>query len=378
MEDRKNARASPGCLAQSDELNQIVSSFPDGVEHAVGYGSGVFAQTALAVPQSNEGSTDEEAIEEVESKEPPMIDLLLSVNDSRSFHTSNLRIFPDHYSSLCRLLGPSQVTAIQRSDWGARIYFNPLVDSPAGGRKIKYGVIQTEDLIEDLTEWRWLYAAGRMHKPTASLEGYIDERVLEAQEVNLDMALSASLLLLSGDCGATAHNLGDANPGDMGDPYSSFGLSKVFEIISGISYAGDPRMDVGGEDPDKVAKLVRSPGQMARFWDLYRPHLLRMEQAGLITVGMSGNTRAHKGYIEFNPSDSAFQTELLGHLPKRLRTRSSSDAQTSMKLCRMMSDIVRPAARYQSFKGLLTAGIVRSARYASAKFAKGALRGSFQ
>ena len=47
-----------------------------------------------------------------------------------------------------------------------QIYFNTLVKT-SDSHLIKYGVISTEALINDLLDWRSLYVAGRLHKPVA-------------------------------------------------------------------------------------------------------------------------------------------------------------------------------------------------------------------
>ena len=43
------------------------------------------------------------------------------------------------------------------------IYFNQFVKTEFG--ELKYGIISTDDIIIDLTMWRHLYVAGRLHKP---------------------------------------------------------------------------------------------------------------------------------------------------------------------------------------------------------------------
>lgn len=45
----------------------------------------------------------------------------------------------------------------------------PLTGKLLGTRLIKYGVVSTQTLCEDLQTWKTLYLSGRMHKPVRSL-----------------------------------------------------------------------------------------------------------------------------------------------------------------------------------------------------------------
>lgn len=45
------------------------------------------------------------------------------------------------------------------------------VQVPLGGQLVKYGVMEVAPLVEELTGWRQLFLAGRMHKPVHTLQG---------------------------------------------------------------------------------------------------------------------------------------------------------------------------------------------------------------
>eukprot|EP00957_Ditylum_brightwellii_P027001 2041304-Ditylum_brightwellii.AAC.1 len=208
-----------------------------------------------------------------------------------------------------------------------------------------------------------------MHKPTVTI-GNEDEEIMQAQkECNLNYALASSLLLMErNDC-----SIGGTGVGKGGSVVCD--LNVLFEEIANLSYAGDPRMDIGGEDPAKVHKLVHSPGQSERFWNLYRYGLEELHSKGLIHV--TNGTTSQKT-LEYNPCDMSTRSALFSMLPPRLKqfpsSSNGSGELSQLQLARAITDIVKPAARDQSIKGALTAGIVRSVRYAGAKFAKGALR----
>ena len=49
----------------------------------------------------------------------------------------------------------------QTEDYGAALYYNTAVPVPGQpGRAMKYGVISTHALRQDLLDWTWFYAAG--------------------------------------------------------------------------------------------------------------------------------------------------------------------------------------------------------------------------
>lgn len=58
---------------------------------------------------------------------------------------------------------------------------------------VKYGVIATSDLVDDLVNWNTFYVSGRMQKPVRILAS--TPEVDAAASTNLDSALAAALLL---------------------------------------------------------------------------------------------------------------------------------------------------------------------------------------
>jgi len=302
-----------GQLTDGSELASLIHDVFPPVLHAFGYGSGVFVQ-------------------QKDEKERKMIDLILVVDDAQVFHADLMKRHSHHYSLSCRLGGPSFCARVQNG-FGAKVFFHAFVE--AKGKFIKYGIVEKKHVLDDLTNWSYLYIAGRLHKPTLSL--ILDDEVTEAQiSANLPGALAASILLLDEK---------ETNKAS---------LSTVFQSIAQISYSGDPRMDVGGEDPDKVNKLVHgNDGQMERFRLLYQPALDDFSQRGLLS---------------FNSTEVEWDAAPLRHvLPPRLTIATT-------RLQPALSSTVREAARAQSFKGIVTVGLAKSAQYAFAKFSKGLLR----
>lgn len=116
---------------------------------------------------------------------------------------------------------------------------------------IKYGVMGVAALEADLRRWTALYAAGRMHKPVASLVWH--PSIAAAQEANLRSALRAALLLLP----------------------PRFGGGAALHALCALSYSGDVRMGVA-EDGRKVERIVGGSG--ALLADLYRAPLAEAAQ----------------------------------------------------------------------------------------------------
>jgi translocator assembly and maintenance protein 41 len=354
-------KQSPLLLTNNNELSAIVNSFPTGgIEYAFGYGSGVLKQQSSSVG---------------------MVDIILAVDDSYSWHKHNLQSHPHHYSGFARIGGANFVHWMQ--NLGARIYFHPFVEMELSvndmlvRREIKYGVVSTDDLIEDLTCWKYLYLAGRMHKPTVEIdlitsseeqeERMMQEQVnrrdeiAEAQQQNLLAAVSASILLHGGGGGG-------------GENKDSLPLVQLHNTIAGISYAGDIRMQTGAEDPNKVKKLVETPGMQALWDNMYSTIYSDMQSSGILTKD--------EVKVELDFNDIAMRKQLMQNLPKRLQSEkivgvaNSNDSilQGSELLRTELANIVAPAAKSQSIKGFFSAGVAKSFKYAMAKLAKGRLK----
>ncbi|CAM9356018.1 unnamed protein product, partial [Phaeothamnion confervicola] len=185
-------------------------------------------------------------------------------------------------------------------------------------------------------EWRWLYAAGRLHKPVRMLRHGPDDTIAAAR-ANLIAAACAALLTLP----------------------AAFTAGDFYKAVAGLSYAGDFRMRFGGENPDKVENIVLAGA--ASFDCLYMP-LLR-------------DAHIFPGVCPLPASPSA-RMALLGALPLTVGEAAarlvSSGATPSHALQAALAAVVAQSSRWQGAKGLLTAGLAKSAAYAFAKMRKAA------
>ena len=347
-------------ITSHNELSTIVKQFPSQIDYAFGYGSAVLRQQNLN-PSSS------------------MVDIIMAVSDPYQWHVDNLLRHQHHYSVMSRLGGPSFVTWLQ-TNFGAKLYFHPYVDLDMNGsseaRQIKYGVVSTSDLVSDLLDWDHLYLAGRMHKPICQIETTEDEEddggsksieetkqaIDDAQCVNLLAAVSCSLLLLGG------------NPRQSST--TTLTTSDLYTTIASLSYTGDFRMQTGAEDPNKINKLVETPGMLDLWETKYADTINSLREIGLLSM-TPGYVEKN---IELNTSDVQTRKQLMTYLPARLQAYSdliiglhgqNDIHQGSLVLKDQLANIVAPAARNQGIKGVITAGPLKSWKYASAKFAKG-------
>ncbi|KAF8610406.1 Mmp37-domain-containing protein [Ceratobasidium sp. AG-I] len=324
-------------------LEEIVAGFNAPVRYAFAYGSGVFGQ---------DGYKDSDR---------PQLDFMFAVTHADHFHSINLHQNPKHYALAPRLLGSDFISRFQALSPG--LWFNPYV-KVKDGVTIKYGVTTVDNLCADLLGWKSLYMAGRMHKPIRIIKD--DARVRLTQQVNLTSAVRAALLTLP----------------------ERFDEKELFQRITGISYAGDPRMAFA-ENPRKIQNIVNA--QQEQFRELY--HRLVV---GLPGVHWSG------GNVEQDASPQA-RALLLRKLPSNLRVRidthyqskvgsSSSSAPSSPSsptrdenvfwhkvgaasdltevMNSEMASIVKGPATIQSAKGLVSAGFTKSMMYAGEKVGK--------
>uniref|UniRef100_A0A0N5B2L3 Phosphatidate cytidylyltransferase, mitochondrial n=1 Tax=Strongyloides papillosus TaxID=174720 RepID=A0A0N5B2L3_STREA len=314
----------------SDYLELIKCIPLDTADFVCAYGSG-------ALLQANENMNDK------------MVDFIVVTNDPLNFHKNNMSQNPDHYS-LLRRFWPKRITKIQ-TNYGARVYYNTLVKSK--GRTIKYGVISTDDALQDLLDWRWLYVSGRLQKPVLNVLPPTKE-LAEAIEINRNSALHFALL-----------KLGD-----------TFTYEDLFKQIVSISYNGDFRQKFG-EDRNKIDKIVR--GGYDRFVDIYKPLLIKDNRVTILSSKMEQDNTTEAMYHRLNLLPSEILNNLQNSWKKRYRERKdieeilfslSHRLDADIIISKIAKDIVYKSAISQSSKNAFSAGIYKSIVYSYSKLLK--------
>lgn len=337
------------------EINKNFEGIP--IVHTFGYGSGVFLQAGYDVKASNK----------------PQIDLVHIVENPIAFHEQNSTQHASHYSGLLKC-GIGAVSVVQLL--GAGVYFNPYVpmsDDTGNTSMIKYGVVSKEDAIKDITEWSTMYIAGRLQKPVKHFG--TNECLLKANDYNLASAFNLALLLL---------------PKKKKDV--SFTEASLYEKIALLSYMGDPRMLVGGENPNKVKNIVSK--QAEKFTALYQPFLTEALEKGVLVRNPDSSLQKkldlqavaaviaglplqfkrrllrsyRKKYQKILEADNSMKCFLNGESNDVLggeyidSVARDSFLRATLKAS-VLATIAYPAL-VQSIKGIFTAGLVKSAKYA--------------
>lgn len=184
----------------------------------------------------------------------------------------------------------SGVVAKVQDGFGAGVYFNTYVE--VNGMMIKYGVVNLDTFCKDLADWETLYLAGRMHKPVKVLRD--DARVRLANQANLLSALRVALLLLP----------------------EEFTEQQLYHTIAGISYLGDPRMNLFTENPHKVANIVSN--QLPNFRRLYSPLVDTLPN---LVFKNDPKTNIPKDTILLQDMDIVRRGNMVRRLPKAFRKR---------------------------------------------------------
>jgi len=232
---------------------------------------------------------------------------------------------------------------VQRN-YGGAVWFN--TDCSLGSSRAKYGVIGTQDLVDDLEQWRWLYVAGRLQKPVKFLQSATSEPLQNALRQNLASAFHTSLLLLP----------------------ERFTDVELFQTITSLSYSGDVRMGLA-ENPHKVSNIVS--GSLPYFHDLYGD-LLGGQQADTLfqhsvqSVLSSGTT--DKVYVQ--NMDPEIRLKRLEAIPIKATQGPNEGFLEPSQISNVLAQRVASSSRAQTLKGLFSAGPVTALFYGLRKVGK--------
>lgn len=316
-------------------LRRMLTYFPQDISLAFAYGSAVFRQTGASHSHVNNN----------------MLDFVFAVDDPVTWHTMNLMQNRSHYSFL-KYLGPKQISKVQNK-YGAGVYYNTLV--PCEGKVIKYGVVSTDTLIEDLLYWKTLYIAGRLHKPVKILVQKENKQLRTALNTNLKSAVIAAFLMLP----------------------ESFSEEELYLQIAGLSYSGDFRMIIG-EDKSKVMNIVKP--NIGHFQKLYSSILQECPQAVYKpTLGKVEVDKSPEGqFLQLMNLPKTLQQQITAFVDQPGRNRDveevllqvALDPDCGIVVQQAIFGIVKSFSLTQSTKGIFTAGVKKTISYSAKKLYK--------
>lgn len=211
---------------------------------AIGYGSGVMYQTGYDYGASM-----------------PLLDMIFVVDDAEGWHRQNYDANRGHYRGMAAVIGPDLVSKLTRGFFP--VAFFPHVDIVSGIQG-KYGVVESQSFVEDLTDWRWMTLAGRLQKPIkkVSFSKNQTDKVEDAMKLNLQQALSLARVMESRSKSLDGSELDD--------------IDLVLKRIVGLSYMGDLRTKVGAESENKQDKIL--DGNKEKLIQLYKPLIIQAKE----------------------------------------------------------------------------------------------------
>ncbi|KAK4783860.1 hypothetical protein SAY86_018228 [Trapa natans] len=294
-----------------------------------------------------------------QNKTSTMVDFILGVPNPIQWHSQNLKLNRDHYASwIARIGGEKLITRIAE-DIGVGVHFNPFIDW--NDKVLKYGVVQTHNLMKDVLSWNRFYLSGRLQKPVHML---VDNLAIgNANSSNLRAAVSTALLLLP----------------------PQFSEEELFFKICSLSYMGDLRM-LFAEDRHKVNNIVQ--GQFNLFHSMYGPFLEEYERKNLIRFSSSSGQKAImvqdtdllatgalvsslpsaiKSYLTIKLGEKKTFSEF-GHVVHEITIESREEAARCIQ--RILRRTVMVSSARQAVSGFLASGGLIAARYLAKKMSK--------
>lgn len=259
---------------------------------------------------------------------------------------------PSHYT--CSFNVPWLVDKFQsKTAAGPGLWFNvdvPMDSFGIKGRRMKYGIVSKEKLLEDLIGWKYLYVAGRLHKPLTIIK--YNEDIMTASRLNRTYASKAAMLLLP----------------------SRFSEIQLYTTIAGLSYIGDHRMSFGAENLNKIDNIVLPNTKL--FRSLYKNTLEEMTPI----VGLQKSN--HGNEVWFSQDTSYMQGVDSSYLPSHLHKtitnsgsapifshlHSTSSRQAAVR--HGISRIVSRASARQTAVNLVCVGFTKGMSYLLEKVKK--------
>lgn len=270
------------------------------------------------------------------ANEKKQVDLIVIVDDIKKFYEENLKINKYMYKFTPKMY--FKFANSKKLKKAAGICYT--TDINYGIDTFKMGVIEKEDVLNDLLEWKTFYIAGRFQKEMYTVKK--DEQIEKANEINKRNALTIALLLL-----------------DKEKPT----LTDLYEKICSLSYMGDSRKSFKAEDPNKIKKLAS--GSREHFDKEYKDKtdLFEVDKNEYIKINYNKLLKM----IEKLPFE--LRIKIVDEIGDKKITDSYEEIRNAIK--DYLTTIIKKSSLGQTKKGILTTGPKNSIGYALAKLKKG-------
>lgn len=275
--------------------------------------------------------------------EKKQVDLIVIVDNIKKFYEENLKINKYMYKLTPRIY--FKLATVKKLKKHASICYTTHIDY--GDDTYKMGVIEKEDVIDDLLNWRTFYIAGRFQKEMFT--AISDSEIEQANEINRKNALTVALLLLDKDVPT---------------------VNDLYEKLCSLSYMGDNRKTFKAEDPNKIKKLVE--GSKDYFDKEYKnkTDLFKEMPNGTIKIDYS------KVYIAMKKLPKSLYDEIQFSIDVKM---SEEETLNSIRktINSYLTRIIKQSSHGQTRKGILTTGPQNSISYALEKLKKGRKKEKF-
>lgn len=219
--------------------------------------------------------------------------------------------YPDHWHSINMKYNPDHYSSLKF--FGSSVV-SKFQEVGAGvyfnpfveidGQLVKYGVVSVDRLVSDLSQWNSFYLAGRLQKPVKILRD--DTMIRYWNQQNLRAAATLAFLELPED--------------------TKFDEFQFYRNITSLSYRGDVRYTLGAENPKKIDNIVEK--NFEYFQQYYSPIMSEVIE--------KKNFLLPPGFTKENAA-------------------------------RKLEGIIFRSSTAQMLKGMLTAGVNKSIKYAVSK-----------
>jgi translocator assembly and maintenance protein 41 len=209
-------------------------------------------------------------------------------------------------------------------------------------------------LIEDLTHWQYLYAAGRLHKPVYEVTAESNSKevieIKEAMQRNFTFAAVVSFLLLP----------------------EKFSKIELYKTISRLSYIGDIRLKVA-ESPNKINNIVEGdPNTLAEFEKIYGRSLAMLEGKNVFAYENGQSTIVKLRRFSYLELQALLPPLLFSKLQidEKEDKGNPTDDLMKQRIAEIISGLNKKYSLRQTTKGIITAGITKSVHYGIHKLKK--------